>query len=289
VADLYGRVFEEMEAIDRQEAPATGLPTGLDALDRMTGGMQPGEVTVFAGRTSTGKSALALNVAEHLALDCDYPVVFFSLEMTGKQLTSRLISSRSGIHGTKVQTANLDDAGWKAVAAVGSEVAGARLWIDDSSEYTAPRLMSAGIYYRQRWGVKLIIVDHAQCVVKSHPNLKLYDHMTEVSQSAKRMAKSTGAAVLLCSQFSRKAEEREGFPRPRLTDLKGSGSLEEDAAQVVGIHWPWKNLKSPDATVDKACAELIVLKNKFGAKGIVKVRWDKTLTRYSNLPMQTPF
>jgi replicative DNA helicase len=259
-----------------------GLASGYLDLDRMTTGLQPGELIVLAGRPSMGKTALALNIAEHAALRADVAVMVFSMEMAGEQLMPRLIGSLGRIDQQHLRTGQLSDDEWGRMSEAVHRYGRARLYIDD-----APGLTPSEVRARARrqarlcGGLGLIVVDYLQLMsgTAGGSEENRATELGEISRALKGLARELNCPVLALSQLNRGVEQRND-KRPVMSDLRESGAIEQDADTIMFVYrddYYYKDSKEP------GIAELILAKQRNGPTGTVKLAFLKPYTRFENL------
>lgn len=293
LADL---LFAEQERLEKMEGKeVTGLATGYIDLDRLTSGLQGGEMLVLAARPSMGKTALALNLAEQIAMGGDIfanaqaekvPVAIFSLEMSKSALTQRLLSARSGVDLQKLRSGNVGQA-WQALNRACGELHETPLYIDDTPGLTILQLRARARRMAQQYGIKCIIIDYLQLLTA--PGAARESRQVEVStisRGIKALAREMHIPVICLAQLNRGTEQREGN-RPRMSDLRESGSIEQDADAVLLLHREeYYHRNDPDwadENPDKVGqAELIMAKQRNGPTGIIKLTWDSKTTRFKN-------
>ena len=238
-----------IEAAFLQKEQITGVPTGLDAMDERLGGLQPSDLIILAARPSMGKTALAINMAANAAarkavgkyresLESDhYAVAIFSLEMSAEQLTMRLLSTEARIGGDDLRRGKLDDADFKKVVQASQSLASRPLFIDDTPALSVAALRTRARRLMRRHGLSLIVVDYLQLLrpVTTGGQVNRVQEISEITQSLKAIAKELNVPVLALSQLSRAVEQRED-KRPQLSDLRESGSIEQDADVVMFIY-----------------------------------------------------
>ena len=264
----------------------TGLGTGFQELDRLTGGLQPAEMTVFAGRPSMGKTALAMNIAERIAIDLKKPVAFFSLEMSADTLIERLLCSRAKIDIQKLRDGFLRERDFAALTWTASQLADSPLYIDDSASLSIAELRARARRIKSRHDVQLLVIDYLQLLRavsrKAQENRQI--EISEISAGIKALAKELKIPVIVLAQLNRQPEARlkEGG-RPRLSDLRESGSIEQDA-DVVGLLYRAECYETDEeARVEKAGqAELILAKHRNGPTGEVPLIFLRQFTRFEN-------
>jgi replicative DNA helicase len=267
----------------------TGVPTGFYDLDRMTSGLQAGDLVVLAARPSMGKTALAVNIAEHVALNEGLPVAVFSMEMAATELVRRMMCARAGVDSQKLKQnrLNAEECGKVISALVGLQKA--PIFIDDTPGLTVGKLRALARRHVQRNHAKLIVVDYLQLMTAPESAREnRQQEVSAISRGIKALARELNVPILCLSQLNRAAEAREGH-RPRMSDLRESGSLEQDADAVWLLHREeyyhlgdedWFNGKGNDKYW--GTGEIIVAKNRNGPTGTVPLTWNNTTTRFGN-------
>lgn len=294
----------EIDRIESQEGKGiSGVPSGYPDLDDMLRGMQPGEMIIIAARPSMGKTALALNIAEQMAAGghagaptSSIPIALFSLEMSKSAVTQRLISARSGIPSQNLRGGvRLSDRDYRKLLSACDELAKAPIYIDDTPNMTVLALRARARRLVAQHGVKAIMIDYLQLLTA--PGAARESRQVEVStisRGLKALARELNVPVVCLSQLNRASEQREGN-KPRMSDLRESGSIEQDADVIILLHREdyyhvqdenWK-LENPDKV---GVAELIVAKQRNGPTGVVKLAWDSNTTRFQSYAghMQPP-
>ncbi|GIK20030.1 MAG: replicative DNA helicase [Leptolyngbya sp. PLA2] len=287
--------MDRLEAIESQGG-LTGLPSGFADLDALLSGLHPGEMVILAARPSMGKTALALNLAEQIALGGPphaprspkrAPVAIFSLEMSRSSLAQRLISARSGLDLQRLRTGDLRQSDWETLTRVCGELHDAPIYIDDTPALTVLQLRARARRMAAQFGVRAIMIDYLQLLTA--PGAARESRQVEVaaiSRGIKALARELDLPVVCLAQLNRSSEHREGN-RPRMADLRESGSIEQDADVVLLLHreeyyhrgdeeWEQNN---PDKV---NLAELIVAKQRNGPTGLVKLTWDSRATRFKD-------
>lgn len=246
-----------------------GQPTGYADLDAKLSGLQPGELIILAGRPSMGKSTVAQNIADHAARTAEYPVVFFSLEMSARTLTLRTLSAHSGIDHDAVRGAKFGEEDWQRVTSAVADGAQAKLYIDDTSGLSVSDLVvRARRLHRQHGGLSLIVVDYLQLLSGDGENRNI--EIMRISQALKGLSKTLNCPVLALSQLNRSLEQRPN-KRPRMSDLRDSGGLEQDADVVLFVY---RDEVYNEASPDAGTAELIIGKHRNGETGTVRLAFD---------------
>ncbi|HOZ07572.1 MAG TPA: replicative DNA helicase, partial [candidate division Zixibacteria bacterium] len=288
IRDLIPSTFEDIEALQSNESGLTGLPTGDEELDLMTNGMHKGDLVIVAGRPSMGKSALAMNIAEHVAIKQRKGVGVFSIEMSKEQLALRMLCGRAGISQQKLRAGKLRDTEWSRLATVGGILSEAPVFIDDSPTITSLEIRAKARRLKAQQDVGVIIVDYLQMVHGSGRFENRQQEMATISQGLKALAKELEIPVIACSQLSRLVEQRGGEKRPQLSDLRESGAIEQDADLVLFIYRPehyLTHLEQNDPKMQEVAglAEIIVAKQRNGPTGVVKLHFRKEFARFENL------
>jgi replicative DNA helicase len=269
--------FEALEKIFREGRNVTGLATGYSQLDHATAGLQPGELIILAARPSHGKSSLALNVAENVAVRNGKPVGFCSLEMSKESLLQRLLASVAQIDAHKFRTGHLSREDWRRLTEALGTLACAPLWIDDSSSSTVSEIAARAERLKQDHGLALLIVDYLQLVGSPRHGRSRQEEVSEVSRNLKALSKDLGAPVLALSQLTRAPDREERAPM--LSDLRESGAIEQDADVVLFIHRP--GMYDRNATPEeREASEIIIAKQRNGPTDIIRFVFRSRLTRF---------
>lgn len=275
----------DLERQCRQEGVA-GIATGFKGLDRTLGGLMPGDLILLAGRPSMGKTAAGLDIARHVAQTTG-PVAFFSLEMTAGQLARRVLSAEAKVDGKRLRDATLDDGEWGSIIAAIERVVDMPLWIDDCGTQTLMTVRSRSMRMQRSIGLSLVVVDYLQLMSQApalsakgrQPATREQDIAT-VSRGLKALAKELGVPVLALAQLSRMVDGRSDH-RPRLSDLRESGSLEQDADTVVFVFREEQYEKTEE---NAGRAEFIVGKQRNGPTGSVEVLFLEEYSRFEDMP-----
>jgi replicative DNA helicase len=287
VLTMKDQVMEAIEAIEQlyeRRGGITGIATGFAELDRMTNGLHEGEMIVIAARPSMGKTALAMNIAEHVAINEKLPVAVFSLEMSSQQLVQRLLCSRARVNLQKVRDGFLAERDFPSLTAAASKLAEAQIFIDDSASLSILELRAKARRLKAQKDIKLIVVDYLQLLRsttrRAQDNRQL--EISEISSGLKGLAKELKVPVLVLAQLNRQPEARTGG-KPRLSDLRESGSIEQDADLVGLLVRPEIYEEDPDAREEKAGeAELIIAKQRNGPVGEIALTFLKEFTRFED-------
>ena len=280
IKDLLPRAIDRIETLYQQETPITGMPSGFGDFDERTSGLQPSDLIIVAGRPSMGKTTFAMNVAEHVAIKSDKPVAVFSLEMPAEQLVLRMMSSLGHIDQHKVRTGKLEDDDWPRLTSAISILNEASLFIDDSPGLTPMEIRArARRLQREHGKLGLIVIDYLQLMQSSGPSENRTNEISEISRSLKSLAKELDVPVVALSQLNRGPEQRDPDKRPVLSDLRESGSIEQDADLVVFIY---RDEVYREDSPDKGLAEIIIAKQRNGPIGKVKLTFLGQYTRFEN-------
>ncbi len=258
-----------------------GIPTGFGALDKYTTGFNKSDFILIGARPAMGKTSFALNLADNVSMIGKKKCVFFSLEMTKEQLAERLLASRAGVPSQKFRTGDLNDDEWIRVGNAASAFRDVELYLDDTSSITVPEIKSR---VRRLKGVDIVIIDYLGLVQSAVRKENRVQEVTEITRNLKMMAKDLNIPVICCAQLSRGTEGRGKSHKPQLSDLRESGSIEQDADIVMFLYRPdyYKNELSEDKVeeIDETLTELIVAKNRHGQTGTIELSFDKEFTRF---------
>jgi len=275
--DVVNRI-EELYSLDNP-SEVTGVATGFVDLDRMTSGLQRGDLVIIAGRPSMGKTAFALNIAEHVALAEKKAVAVFSMEMSGVQLAMRMLGSVGRLDHHKVRTGRLQDEDWPRLTDALGQLDGANIHIDESAALNALELRArARRLYRQCGGLGLVVVDYLQLMSASTQGENRATEISEISRSLKALAKELQVPVVALSQLNRSLEQRPN-KRPVMSDLRESGAIEQDADVILFIYRD--EVYNPESP-EKGKAEIIIGKQRNGPIGKVDLTFLGTYTRFEN-------
>ncbi len=284
--DLVMEAIEQIEKLYENRGSVTGLPTGFVELDRMTSGLHPAEMIVIAARPSMGKTALAMNIAEHVAMDIDKPVAVFSLEMSSQQLVQRILCSRAKVDLQRVRNGFLSERDFPNLTAAASQVAAAKMFIDDTPGLSVTELRAKARRMKSQHDIQLIVIDYLQLLRsmsrRAQDNRQL--EISEISGGIKALAKELNLPIIVLAQLNRQPDTRakEGG-RPRLSDLRESGSIEQDADLVGLLVRPEYYETDDEAKQERAGeAELIIAKQRNGPTGDVPLTFLKQYTRFES-------
>ncbi|HEX7518366.1 MAG TPA: replicative DNA helicase [Chthoniobacterales bacterium] len=287
VLTMKDQVMEAIDAIEQlyeRRGGITGISTGFAELDRMTNGLHESEMIVIAARPSMGKTALAMNITEHVAINAKLPVAVFSLEMSSQQLVQRLLCSRARVNLQKVRDGFLAERDFPSLTAAASKLAEAQIFIDDSAGLSILELRAKARRLKAQKDIKLIVVDYLQLLRsttrRAQDNRQL--EISEISAGLKGLAKELKIPIIVIAQLNRQPEARTGG-KPRLSDLRESGSIEQDADLVGLLVRPEIYEEDEDARAEKAGeAELIIAKQRNGPVGEIALTFLKEFTRFED-------
>jgi replicative DNA helicase len=284
ISPVLAKVFERIDHLHSQDNPSdiTGVPTGFVDIDRMTAGLQPGDLIIVAGRPSMGKTAFALNIAEHVALhpSVSLPVAIFSMEMSSSQLAMRVLSSMAKVDQTKLRTGRLNDEEWSRMTDEIAKLNEARIHVDETAALNALELRARARRMKREYGkLGLVVVDYLQLMSASAQGENRATEISEISRSLKALAKELDVPVIALSQLSRAVEQRNDR-RPLMSDLRESGAIEQDADLILFIYR--EEVYSPDKEEAKGRAEVIIGKQRNGPIGVVPLTFLGRYTRFGN-------
>ena len=276
--------LESIEQLWERRGGITGISTGFTELDRMTNGLHAAEMIVIAARPSMGKTALAMNIAEHVAISSKLPVAVFSLEMSSQQLVQRLLCSRARVNLQKVREGFLAERDFPSLTSAASKLAEAQIYIDDTAGLSILELRAKARRLKAQKDIQLIVIDYLQLLKsttrRAQDNRQL--EISEISSGIKGLAKELKVPIIVLAQLNRQPEARSGG-KPRLSDLRESGSIEQDADLVGLLVRPEVYEEDEDARAEKAGeAELIIAKQRNGPVGEVPLTFLKEFTRFED-------
>jgi len=277
---ILGRVIKSVDESFNADSDMIGVPSGLEDLDAKTSGFCPQDLIILAARPSMGKTALAVTIADHISVNRQLPVLFFSLEMSGEAVGMRFTSVRSRIPLARIRNGKLmEDDDWPKVTSAGSMLSGARLLIDDTASLSVNDMLTRARRAKRDFGLSLIIVDYLQLMGGSGKAENRNIEVMRMSQGLKAMAKSLNVPVIALSQLNRGVEQRPN-KRPMMSDLRDSGGIEQDADLILFIYRD--EVYSPDSKF-KGTAEIIIAKQRNGPIGMVRTTFDPETCRFDSL------
>lgn len=284
IKDELAEAWERLEKLQKHGGMTRGVPTGFPGLDNLLAGFQKSDLIILAARPSVGKTSLALDIARHSAVKYKTSVGIFSLEMSSQQLVDRMLSAQAGVNSWKLRTGKIKEGDDFARLQDGmSELAEAPIYIDDKPGATVLSMRSVARRLKMERNLGLLIIDYLQLITPSQMRAgdSTVQQVTEISRALKGMARELDVPVLALSQLSRAVEQRGG--RPRLSDLRDSGSIEQDADVVMFIHREDK--RGGENTEKTGIAEILVEKHRNGPVGKVDLRFDEDKTTF--LPIES--
>lgn len=284
IQPVLARVFKRIDDLYHQEnkSDVTGVPTGFIDLDERTAGLQPGELIIVAGRPSMGKTALALNFAEHVAVKNGIPVAIFSMEMGATQLAMRLLGSIARVDQHKMRTGRLNDEEWSRLSTAMGELHNAPIYIDETGALNSLELRTrARRMNRQSGKLGLVVVDYLQLMSAANQRQEenRATEISEISRSLKALAKELACPVIALSQLNRALETRND-KRPMMSDLRESGAIEQDADLILFIYRD--EVYFPEKLESRGIAEVIIGKQRNGPIGKVELTFLGEHTRFEN-------
>ncbi|OHA79012.1 MAG: replicative DNA helicase [Candidatus Yonathbacteria bacterium RBG_16_43_6] len=271
IKDTLDEAWERMDSLHKGGGGLRGVPTGFPALDELLSGLQRSDLIILAARPSMGKTTLALDIARQAAIQHNIPVGIFSLEMNTQQLVDRMLAAEARVNAWKLRTGKLSlDSEFDQIRSALERLSKAPIFIDDQAGASIMKMRSASRKLKNEHGLGLIIVDYLQLITTSKQYDSMVNQVTEISRSLKGLAKDLDVPVIALSQLSRAVESRGG--KPKLSDLRDSGSIEQDADVVMFIHREDKQDRNAEKT---NIAEILIEKHRNGPVGLVKLYFDE--------------
>lgn len=280
IADVLEQTFERIEQLYQSEGRLTGVPTGYSELDRMTSGFQRSDLIIVAARPSVGKTAFALNVAQNVAVRAGLPVAIFSLEMSKDQLVQRMLCAEAYIDGHKLRNGTLEDEDWPKLSMGVSTLSNAPIYIDDSPGITVPEMRSKLRRLKTEAGLGFVVIDYLQLIHgRRGSGENRQQEISEISRSLKQLARELEVPIVALAQLSRSVEQRQD-KRPMLSDIRESGSIEQDADIVAFLYRD--DYYDPESE-RKNIIEIIIAKQRNGPTGKVDLVFLKNYNKFVNL------
>ncbi len=279
IKDLLVNALDRIDTLFQSENAITGIATGYDKFDDMTSGLQRGDLVIVAGRPSMGKTAFAINIAEHAAIKDGLPVAIFSMEMPGEQLAMRMMSSLGRIDQRKIRTGKLDDDDWPRLTSAVGLLSETKMFIDDTPALTPSELRARCRRISREHGLGMVVVDYLQLMGVPGTKENRATEISEISRSLKALARELNVPLIALSQLNRSLEQRTD-KRPVMSDLRESGAIEQDADVIVFIY---RDEVYDEDTTDKGIAEIIIGKQRNGPVGRVRLAFLGQYTRFENL------
>ncbi len=285
--DLLTESYANIESLYERKELISGIPTGFHQLDRLTSGLRPSEVIIVAARPGLGKTSLVVNIAQNAASEHQKVVGIFSLEMAAQQLVTRMLCSEARVDSHKMRSGYLSKDDWKRLAKTMSKLARAQIFIDDTAGISVVEMRSKARRLKAEHGLDLLIVDYLQLMSGASPNSRgrfenRQQEISTISRSLKGLAKELNIPLIAVSQLSRAPEQRKGDHRPQLSDLRESGSIEQDADLVLFLYREdlYKKEENPD---EEGIVQVIIGKQRNGPTGVVKLAFIDQWTKFENL------
>jgi len=293
IKELVNKAISKIEEYHTNQGMLTGISTGFTDFDKMTTGLHEGEMVVIAARPSVGKTSLAMNIAEHVSLELKVPVGVFSLEMTADQLVLRMLCSRSRVNLRNIRDGFLAERDFPKLTGAAGKLAGAPLFIDDSSGLSILQLRAKARRMWQQYGIKLFVIDYLQLLNSTSRRAEnRQQEIAEISGGLKSLAKELSVPIIVLSQLNRELEKRGPGERPRLSDLRESGAIEQDADLVGLLYRETKNKDGDDemneAESDAIPVKLFIAKQRNGPTGDVDLTFLKSYTRFESAAKVSP-
>lgn len=280
------KAMEQIEDFAQRAGRLIGLPTGFSDLDKLTGGLEDGTVFVIAARPSMGKTSLAMNIAEHVAVDQQLPVGVFSLEMTRESLVLRMLCSRARVNLRNIRDGFIADRDYPKLTHSAGKLSGAKIWIEDISGLSVMSLRARARRMAQQYGIKLLVIDYLQLLHALIDGKRIQNRqqeIAEVSGGVKALAKELGIPIILLSQLNRSVDREKGR-KPTMGDLRESGAIEQDA-DTIGLLYKAKSAEDEDDTpayFESVPTNLLICKQRNGPTGDVCLLFLKPFTRFEN-------
>lgn len=279
IRQVVMNAMDKIEKAARNKGSVTGIATGFTDLDYRTAGMQPSDLVLIAARPSMGKTAFALNIAQHVAFKLHQTVAIFSLEMSKEQLVNRMFSLESNVDAQKLRTGLLNDQEWERLIESAGVIGKSNLIIDDTPGISISELRSKCRKYKLEHNLSMIMIDYLQLMTGSGRSDSRQQEISDISRSLKAVARELNVPVIALSQLSRAVEQRPDH-RPMLSDLRESGAIEQDADVVMFIY---RDDYYNHDTDKKGVSEIIIAKQRNGPIGTVELAWLPEYTKFANL------
>ncbi|HET7625421.1 MAG TPA: replicative DNA helicase [Verrucomicrobiae bacterium] len=287
IKELVKKAINTIEDYHQRQGMLTGVGTGFSDLDKMTSGLHPGEMIVIAARPSMGKTSLAMNIAEHVAIDQKLPVGVFSLEMTSESLVLRMLCSRSRVNLRNIRDGFLAERDFPKLTGAAGKLASAPLFIDDSSGLSILQLRAKARRMHQQHGIKLFVIDYLQLLHSTARRAEnRQQEIADISNGIKSLAKELEVPVIVLSQLNRELEKDKNR-KPRMSDLRESGSIEQDADLIGLLYKPSsgddeESAGAPGDDYEAVPVNLLIAKQRNGPTGDVNLTFLKSFTRFEN-------
>lgn len=276
--DALRDYFDQLDTLHAHKGQLIGLPTGFHDLDQVLGGLHRSDLVIVAGRPSAGKTSFATGIAQHLAVSARKAVALFSLEMSSEQLVQRLLCSEANVDSQRLRAGYIDDEEWQRVTEAMGTLSEAPVYIDDSANISVMELRTKARRLKAQFDIAAVFIDYLQ-LMQGNGRENRVQEVSEISRSLKGLARELDVPVVALSQLSRAVETRSP-PTPILSDLRESGSIEQDADVVMFVH---REEMYNQNTERKNIADIIIAKHRNGPIGRVPLRWFPSQTRFADL------
>jgi replicative DNA helicase len=279
IKDLLAKAVDRIQLLHENQSSLTGVSTGFSDLDEMTSGLQPADLIIVAGRPSMGKTSFAMNMVENVGIETGEPVAVFSMEMPGDSLAMRMMSSLGRIDQHKVRTGQLEDDEWPRMQSSINLLAEAKIFIDDTPALSPVEIRARARRLMKEHGqLSLIVLDYLQLMQSPSSNESRVAEISDISRSLKALAKELNVPVVALSQLNRNLEQRPN-KRPVMSDLRESGSIEQDADVIIFIY---RDEVYNDDSPEKGMAEIIIGKQRNGPIGTCRLTFLGQYTRFES-------
>jgi replicative DNA helicase len=283
IQSVLENVLQRMDARMQNDHAIGGVETGFTDLDTLCGGLHNSELIILAARPSMGKTAFAMNIAEHVSIDLRQPVLFVSLEMAAMELADRLLCSSAQVNGHRLRNGTISQEDRRRLVQKSSEISAAPLYIDDSPGRTLTEIAAVARRLKRRHGLALVVIDYLQLIEPDNPRDPRQEQVARIARRLKGMSRELDIPVMCLAQLNRQAEVSRDN-RPRLHHLRESGAIEQDADVVMFVHREeYYQTNDEDRERVKGAAEIIISKQRNGPIGDVKLLWQHDYTRFVNL------
>ena len=279
ISEIMTTAYDDMVKNSLSKGTVTGIPTGFNILNNMTGGFHGGELVIVAGRPGMGKSSFAVNIAEYAAIKENIPVAIFNLEMSKSMIVNRIICSQASVDSQNIRKGDFQPEDWQHICSNIDKLSAAPIYIDDSSSITVSEIKAKCRRLKQTKNLGLVVIDYLQLMQSNRRSDNRQQEISDISRSLKVLAKELDVPVIALSQLSRTSESRSD-KRPMLSDLRESGAIEQDADLVIFLYRDdYYNKESEEKNI----AEINIAKQRSGSTGTFKLGWQGRYTRFVNI------
>ncbi|QDU57764.1 replicative DNA helicase [Aeoliella mucimassa] len=282
IREVLQESLARLDARMRSDHTAGGVETGFEDFDEMSGGLRANELIILAARPSMGKTALAMNITEHAAIDCQAPTLFVSLEMSKLELGDRLLCSRARVNGHRLRNGHISKEESQLLIRTANEISSAPLYIDDTPGRTMTEIAAAGRRLKRRHGLSLVVIDYLQLIEPDNSSDPRQEQVSKIARRLKGLARELSVPVLCLAQLNRQVESTRDN-KPQLSHLRESGAIEQDADIVMFVHREeYYQTNEEDRARVRGEADLLIRKQRNGPTGDVKLTWLHDFTRFTN-------